>query len=477
MTLDSFTPEFFNRERELRQLERAWAAPGAELITIWGRRRVGKSALLSRFAESKHAIYIYGTRISQRDLLANLATQMARVFDTPSLRYAAFRSWDDVFDILTQESRKARLLVVFDEFPYLCDVTQGLDTLVQRWWDQIHRTENMMIVIAGSAFTAMRGLTGYSGALYGRRTGQLDVEPFRYVDAAHFFEHLSPVDRVRAYACFGGIPAYLNHVRDDRSLAENVQQTILTPGHFLYREAEDLLRTEFHQETLYASILRSIASGEERPSDIARDVGRGGVNEILDHLIRLQELHFIRRDVPVTEIDRPRTRRVLYRLADPYLRFWFRYVTRLQAFLQVGEIESVWERDIEPTLDEFVARTTWEEVCTQYLWRLLAARRIEPIFQRLGRWWDNQNEIDIVGTSDNRVTLAGECKWTNAPVGIDTFYRLQKKTIELETREPVQWLLASRSGFEPEVRRRAEQSDLLLIEPDDLFAPELERPV
>ncbi|MEX1158464.1 MAG: ATP-binding protein, partial [Thermomicrobiales bacterium] len=457
--------------------ERAWAAPGAELITVWGRRRVGKSALLSRFAAGKHAIYIYGTRISQRDLLSNMATQMARVFDMPSLRFAAFQSWDDVFDILTQESRKARLLVVFDEFPYLCDVSQGLDTLVQRWWDRIHRTENMMVVIAGSAFSAMRGLTGYTGALHGRRTGQMDVEPFGYFDAAHFFAHLSPVDRVRAYACFGGIPAYLNYVRDDWTLAENVQQTILTPGHVLYREAEDLLRIEFHQEMLYASILRSIASGEERPSDIARDVGKGGVNEILEHLVRLQELHFIRRDVPVTEFERPRSRRVLYRVADPYLRFWFRYVTRYQAILQVGDIAAVWERDIEPTLDEFVARTTWEDVCIQYLWNLLAARRIEPTFQRLGRWWDNQNEIDIVGTRDNHVTLAGECKWTNAPVGMDVFHRLQTKTIGLEVREPVQWVLASRAGFEPEVRRRAEQGDLLLIEPDDLFAPELERPV
>ena len=89
----------------------------------------------------------------------------------------------------------------------------------------------------------------------------------------------------------------------------------------------------------------------------------------------------------------------------------------------------------------------------------------------------NQNEIDIVGTWDNRVTLAGECKWTSAPVGMGMVYQLRRKTIGLEVRDPVQWVLASCSGFEPEVRRRAEQGDLLLIEPDDLFDPELERPV
>ena len=470
MAIDSFTPVFFNRERELRQLHRAWESGRPELITIWGRRRVGKSALLSQFATGKRAIYVYGTRISERDLLANLSTQMARVLDISALEYVTLPDWDAAFQVLTQESRRERLLVIFDEFPYLCDVTPGLDTLVQRWWDAIHQSENIMVVIAGSTFSAMRGLTGLTGALHGRRTGQLDVEPFDYYDAAHFFSHLTPIDRVRAYACFGGIPAYLQYVRDEWSLAKAVRETILTPGHFLYREGEDLLRTEFHQETLYASILRSIASGEERPSDIARDIGRGAANEIFDHLLRLQELHFIRREVPVTEMFRPRSQRVLYRLDDPYLRFWFRYVSRLQAFLQVGDIEAVWNRDIEPTLDEFVARTTWETVCIQHLWRRIASRSIEPRFQQLGRWWDNQTEIDLVGTWDSRVTLVGECKWTRHPVGLDVLDELQRKASKLTLDEQPLWVLASRSGFDPSVRQRAEKGDLLLIEPDGLFS-------
>jgi len=463
------TPDFFNRARELQQLERAWASDRPQMITLWGRRRVGKSALLSQFAAGKRAIYIYGTRISEADVLENLSTQMARAFDQPFLADIKLASWDNAFEIMTRESRSGRLLIVFDEFPYLCEVSQGLDTLVQRWWDRIHRTENVMLVVAGSAFSFMRGLTGLSGALHGRRTGQLDVEPFDYFDAAHFMQHLNPVDRVRGYACYGGIPAYLTHIDASHSLEQGIQESILAPGAFLNREGEDLLRTEFHNETVYASILRSMASGEERPSDIARDIGRGAANEILDHLLRLQDLHMIRRFVPITETHRPRSQRVLYRLSDPYLRFWFRYVSRYQPSLMLGEAEVIWEQVIQPSLDEFVARTTWEEVCMQYLWRRVATGQMPTSFQQLGRWWDNQTEIDIVGTWDNQVTLIGECKWTNAVVDMRAFDALRAKATKLDISDQPTWVLASRSGFDAELHHHAEDGDVLLIEPDDLF--------
>ncbi|MGH2371339.1 MAG: AAA family ATPase [Chloroflexota bacterium] len=143
------------------------------------------------------------------------------------------------------------------------------------------------------------------------------VQPFDYFDAAYFLPHLTPDDRVRAYACFSGVPAYLRHWQPGHDLRANVQQTLLAPGHFLFREGEELLRTEFHQEALYASILRAVANGEERPSDIARAVGRHSASEIFDHLRRLQDLQFLRREVPITEWDHTRTQRVLYRLADP----------------------------------------------------------------------------------------------------------------------------------------------------------------
>jgi AAA+ ATPase superfamily predicted ATPase len=465
-----------DRERELATLERSWRARGPQLLTVWGRRRVGKSTLLSRFARGKRAVYIYGTRMPEQNILGDLAAQLRGFVQQPRLMPDTFTNWFHALDALSEIAAGERLLIIFDEFQFLCESTPGLDTLVQRWWDLDRHKANFMVVVASSGFSFMRDLTGAVGALHGRRTGQIDLTPFDYLDAARFFPDLTPEDRVRAYACLGGMPAYLAAATAGPSLHAIIAGSFFDPGAFLFREGEELLRTEFHQEALYAAILRAVAAGERRPSDIARAVGRGSADEIFDHLRRLLELHILQREVPITETHRARSTRVLYRLADPYLRFWFQYIVPSRPMILVGRAENFWERDLAPGFDEFVARTTWEEVCVQHLWRRVAAGTLEPTFQQLGRWWDNEDEIDLVGTRDEQVTLVGECKWTGAPVRAEILLALRRKAAKLQLTLRPLWVLASRSGFEPELRRLAEQEHILLIAPDDLYAPELAQP-
>jgi AAA+ ATPase superfamily predicted ATPase len=253
-----------------------------------------------------------------------------------------------------------------------------------------------------------------------------------------------------------------------------IQETILRPGHFLFREGEELLRTEFYQEALYASILRAVALGQLRLGDIAQAAGRRSADEIFDHLRRLQELQLLRREVPETERQRARTQRVRYRLADPYLRFWFHYVSPFQSLLQLGRAPDVWEREIAPTLDEFVARTTWEEVCIQHLWRRLATGQLSAAIAQLGRWWDPREEIDLVGLWRGQVTLVGECEWNAGAVDARVLMNLQRKAQQLPLADHPLWVLASRAGFDHNVRQRAEHERLLLIEPADLYRGDTE---
>lgn len=207
---------------------------------------------------------------------------------------------------------------------------------------------------------------------------------------------------------------------------------------------------------------------------IAQAVGRRSADEIFDHLRRLQELQLLRREVPETERQRARTQRVLYRLADPYLRFWFHYVSPFQSLLQLGRAPYVWEREIAPTLDEFVARTTWEEVCIQHLWRRLETGQLPASVAQLGRWWDPREEIDLVGLWRGQATLVGECTWTAGPVDERVFMNLQRKAQQLPLAERPLWVLASRAGFDRIVRQRAEHGDCLLIEPADLYPEDAE---
>lgn len=462
--------DFHDRTLELAQLERTWSQTGPQLITLWGRRRVGKTTLLTRFAEGRRGLYFYGTRATEADILRGFSHQAAELLQQEYLREAPFRSWEVALQHLVRNLGHEPWVLVLDEFPYLCEVTAGLDTLVQKWWDTLPTGTAPVVVLAGSGFSFMEGLVGARGPLHGRRTAQVEVRPFDYLDAAHFFPDLQAADRVRAYACFGGSPAYLRFFQKGRSLAENVVERLLSPEHFLFREGEELLRTEFHQEALYASILRAVANGEHRPSDIARAVGRSSADQIFDHLKRLQDLDFLRREVPVTELGRARSQRVLYKLSDPYLRFWFTYVAPFQSVLQLGRGRSLWEQEIFPHFDEFVARTTWEEVCQQFLWREVGLNRLPTRVANLGRWWDAHQEIDVVGMWRSEVTLVGECKWSNATMGSRELKQLQEKAAALPLAKEPCWCLFSRSGFSPELRQRAgRDSQLLLVEPKELF--------
>ena len=461
---------FYDRIREQASLEKTWGQKGPQLITLWGRRRVGKTTLLTRFAGVREGLYFYGTRASEADVLRGFSHQAADLLGDDYLRQAPFPNWETALSHLTRAMGGRRWLLVLDEFPYLCEVTPGLDTIVQRWWDELPEQAAPTVVLAGSGFSFMEGLVGARGPLHGRRTAQVEVRPFDYLDAAHFFPNLDPADKVRAYACYGGSPAYLRHFDSAASLAENIQNTLLSPEHFLCREGEELLRTEFHQEALYASILRCVAQGEHRPSDIARAVGRSGADQIFDHLRRMQSLDFLRREVPVTELGRARSQRVLYKLSDPYLRFWFTYVAPYQSLLQLGKGKSLWDQEILPSLNGFVARTTWEEVCLQYLWRLLERNQLTAKVADLGRWWEGDAELDLVGLWQGQVTLVGECKWSNTPIDEGELRYLQERGSRLPLAAQPLWILASRSGFSTALRRRAASENLLLIEPSDLFA-------
>jgi AAA+ ATPase superfamily predicted ATPase len=214
--------DFFDREEEMARLEAAWTSPGAQLVTLWGRRRVGKTTLLTRFASGRRSVYLYGTRMAERDVLQGLSFQAAASLGDAHLRCAPLGTWADALAYLAARSRDGRLLVVLDEFPYLCDVSRGLDTVVQRWWDVHHETADVVLVLAGSGFSFMNGLSSARGALHGRRTAQVEIGPFDYRDAAAYYPELDPEDRIRAYACLGGIPAYARHWSRGSGLAGNI---------------------------------------------------------------------------------------------------------------------------------------------------------------------------------------------------------------------------------------------------------------
>lgn len=471
---------FYNRVRELDVLEGARRSSRAELLILYGRRGVGKSALLAHaFADTRHIFY----RATRRTLSLQLDTLTAMVREAYPDEFIPqpFASFEVFLAFLAHlaEARPAEPVVaILDELPYLADVDAGLLTTLQHWWDAHKRLPNLKLLLAGSYLAFMeRQVLDANAPLYNRRTGSLKLAPFDYAEAALFFPKYSPRERVEAYAILGGMPSYLEQFDPGRGLEENLIATVLRRNTYLNEEPDWLLLEDLRRDVTYGSILRAIATGQRRPSDIARAIGKAAAQDVSAQLGALLDLELIRREVPITERGQPRSRTSLYFLADNYLAFWYRYVDPGRSLIAQGLGERVLAR-IRASFHEHVSRPPFEEVCRQFLWRAYAGGMLPAglEFDAVGTWWDGGHEIDVVAMEGNRTVLIGSCKWTNARVGLRELRALQAALAAGSgALKPVQdpWLaLFSREGFEVDLvaLAHAPGQHLLLYAPDELFS-------
>jgi AAA+ ATPase superfamily predicted ATPase len=470
---------FHNRRRELDDLERAIQSSRSELFILYGRRGVGKSALLSHATSGLRHVFYRATRRTLPLQLESL-TDMTREAYPEEFLPQTFSSVDAFLQFLvhvTGRQPEETVITVIDELPYLAEVDRGFLTVLQNWWDAHKGRPNLKLFLAGSYVSFMeRQVLSVNAPLYNRRTGSLRLDPFSYDEAALFFPAYSPRQRIEAYAILGGMPSYLEQFDPARGLHDNLLATVLRRGTYLNEEPNWLLLEDLRSDVLYGSILRAIATGDRKPSDIARTIGRGAAQDIAPHLETLRDLGLVERVTPITVRERS-GRRSQYWLADNYLAFWYRYVDGNRSLVAQGLENRILHRIVR-TFDEYVARPAFERVCRQFLWnayrRDALPARLD--FDAIGTWWGTDEEIDVVAMEGSTTTLAGTCKWTNAPMDVRDLRALQRAVdageAELQPVPDCWWALFSRSGFHEglQAMAREPESHILLYRPEDLFA-------
>jgi AAA+ ATPase superfamily predicted ATPase len=331
--------------------------------------------------------------------------------------------------------------------------------------ERLSETDSMLILCGSSVGTMESEVLGHESPLYGRRTGQIDLQPFSFRDAREVITYEFE-DAVRSFSVTGGTAMYLTQFDYSRSLGENIQQEILSPTAMLYNEPEFLLRTELRSPARYLSILEAIATGHTTPNEIAGATGVGS-GPLSKYLQTLRRLRLISRETPVTASAK-QSKRSQYVVADEFLRFWFRFVEPNRSSIEEAP-EIVYEGTIEPALPDHVA-STFEDICQEAIWEAIRRGEVKP-YSDIGRWWYGEQEIDIVGLSpsDDRILL-GECKWTAEPVGRALVDSLTEKANDVRwgpSDRTERFALFSRSGF---VEGLAEGLDenWLLFGPDEL---------
>jgi hypothetical protein len=470
---------FVDRESELASLESAWRSERAEFIVVYGRRRVGKTALLRVFCENRPSAF-WVASLSSDAILRQGFTDAIWQADHPEGESAGYSygSWERAFLALAELAGDRRLVVVMDEFPYLVNADPSIPSVLQKVWDERLQHTRLMLILCGSHIGMMeRELLQYRAPLYGRRTGQIYLKPLPLRATTALFPEYDAVQQIETYAVLGGIPTYLTQWDSRQPLLTNVEQRILNPASYLYLEPQFLLREELQEPRNYFALLQAIAQGKARLNEISQATGmeRGPASR---YLSILQDLRLVERRVPVTERQPDKSRRGIYRLRDPFLAFWFRFVAPHFSTLEVGHTAPI-ARLVAAEMSQFVG-PVFEDLCREWVAEQAARQRLPFLPERIGAWWSNEEEIDLVAAGEGAL-LVGECKWTSRPVGTNVLDDLKRKAHLLVVSEKsigaatsagptLHYILFARSGFTPALEAVARDEGVLLVNPSDLLA-------
>ncbi len=464
---------FIGREQELAALEGLYKTNGFQMAVVYGRRRVGKSTLLEHFVSGKRTVFYTAVRMSLQKNVELLGKQVLEVL-APEMQSMSFVSVDAVFDFLATYCERERIILVIDEFPYLAESDRGIVSVLQKYIDTRWLKGNLFLILSGSSVSFMEEeVLSEKSPVYGRRTAQIHLKAFDYLESAEFVPSYTFEEKAICYGITGGIAKYLSLLDDSRPLDDNIVSLFFSKSGYMYEEPENLLTQEFRNVASYNAIIEAVASGENKLNDIA-DKAHIDASTVSHSIANLMATGILQKDFAITEEGNKK--KVQYVLMDMMFRFWYRFVPDGIAVIELGRGEVFYRKAVKPFLMEYMGRV-FEDICRQYTLRAGIDGRLPCLVTSVGRWWGTnptnkeQTDIDVVGLAKTeRKLLLGECKFRNDAVGKDVVFALmQRNGLVDRLYQTAGYLLFSKSGFTPWVMEHKEELGLIPLTLEDLF--------
>lgn len=448
---------FIGRERELASLNTLYDSGKFEFVVLYGRRRVGKTALINRFIDGRRVIYFTGVESNARQNLENLSAAILEFVSGMQGAKTSFASFHAALDMVFRLSLHERIVLAIDEYPYVARASKSLASTLQLLIDKYKDTSRLMLILCGSSMSYMEDhVLAYKAPLYGRRTAQIKLLPFDFGETCRYLTGYTAEEKALAYGIMGGTPQYLLQMSDSLSIEQNIKNTFLNPTSAVYEEPVNLLKQEVREPAIYTAVITAIATGATRMSEISGKVGES-TNVCSIYLKNLITLGIIKKETPYGENS---SKRSIYAIDDNMFRFWYRFVPENASMIARGAPDLVYKR-IEPHLSGYMGQV-FEDICGQYLWKLLLCGKSPVEFHSLGRWWGNdpirrcQEEIDIMGEQDRDTALFAECKWTAEKIDLSVLETLAARS-SLFPYLNKHLFLFSKSGFTKGCRDRAKE--------------------
>ena len=438
---------FIGRERELDSLNSLYGSGKFEFVVIYGRRRVGKTELIKHFIEGKNAIYFTGVESNAKQNLENFSQSILEYISGIDSSGTSYSSFQIALDAAFRLAEKERIVLAIDEYPYVARASKSFASTLQMIIDKYKENSKMMLILCGSSISYMEDrVLAYKAPLYGRKNAQIKLFPFSFEETCRYLKNFSAEEKALAYGIMGGTPQYLLQMNDKLSIEKNIRNTYLNPISSIYEEPTNLLKQEVREPAIYSAVITAIATGASRMSEISSKVGED-TNKCSTYIKSLLTLGIVKKETPYGE---KASKRTIYSIDDNMFRFWYRFVPENASLIARGAEDLVYKR-IEPQLSDYMGKV-FEEICKQYLWKLLLGGKSPIEFSSLGRWWGNdpvnkcQAEIDIVGAQDKDNAVFAECKWTNEKVDLSVLEKLVELS-NLFTYKNKHFFLFSKSGF------------------------------
>lgn len=477
--------EFVDREAELAVLESWWAEPDRTPLSLFGRRRCGKSWLLRRFAHGRRAVVLVAQRAAPGAQLDDFADRLEPLLGVRP----ALASLSELFAVLFRAARSEKLLVAIDEFPYLLPGTQAeVDrelTAIAATWEQERESSQLKLLLCGSFVAQMESLLAEHSPLHGRlRPMRLQPVPFR--EARLFLPELTdPVEAFERFAITGGMPRYLSALSAPGPVVDVVAPRVLDPNGAFFAEGRALLE-ELREPKVYFSVLRALADGDKESGEIVSAL-RSDAQKVSKYLAVLEDMRLVTRRLPAGAGLGARGGH--WHLRDPFLRFWFRFVFPYADDLETGlPPATLWATEVEPALAGHVG-AEFEDYLRSWIRATQGVSQVDP-------WWGNARnalrregtrsteEIDAVGIARGRVAVVAEARWRRSPMDlgylneIETYKLPALRQSTLKTARQVRIVLACLGGYSDGLHAAAAtRDDLVLVDvPSALAGPQQSTP-
>ncbi len=435
---------FINRINELQALEKEYEKKSASFSVIYGRRRVGKTSLLSKYIENKPSIYLYITLSDLNSQLKAFTEQIRKFAPSSISKHLNFTSFEEALEFLSTLELENKLVLVIDEYQYLTQLDKSFSSKLQKLWDMNLINMNLHLILCGSVLSMMHSeVLSYNSPLYGRRTSQFHIKPIKFNYIKEFLPTCTKLELMQVYSSFGSIPKYLNEYDASMSFTQNIKENILNKNSYLYSEGNFLLKDEISDARSYFSILEAISKGNTKVGHIGSALGLAS-SYLTKYLQRLIELDIVEKEIPITEKNPLKSKFGRYKIKDKFLNFWFFYVHKNYNYLEIEQTKAVLD-EIELNFNDRFVSFAFEDYVLEDI--LLNPRKyLDFTPTKIGRWWNNKEEIDIVAFDDKNICFI-ECKWQNRVDEESVKYKLIQKSTNILHEKTASYLIVTKQTY------------------------------